>query len=350
MLQVLSDVSTRNMKGFHCKDQNSTNSADDLGKYDGHVAILVISIVFLILGVFGNIAVVVYNVCLNRDKTASSWFVTHLAVADLFVCITVYATKMVRFFIFRSQRMCPYKATKHLYRHINKTALYVSLFLSLAFLVAITIDRYLFIAKPLKYPLIVTKRRTFLVIRSIWVAALLQAPLVYFFISQLGQENRPWLYIIQAVLNAVYIVVIIILNYKIFKIVKEQRKRIELQPQPAQPEDSLEQQRQSDNNLLSKPYVTWLSHLAKELKDIKTFAMIVVVLTCCFLPYNVINIYRPFAGRSFRQSNKMLWYFVLQLVGMNSIANPFIYVLRHKNCRKAFRELFSSVWEQCFGK
>ena len=237
-----------------------------------------------------------------------------------------------------------------LYRHINKTASYVSLFLSLTFLVAITVDRYLFIAKPLKYPLMVTKRRTFLVIGSIWVAALLQTPLVYFFISKLGQENRPWLYIIQAVLNTVCIVVIIILNYKIFKIVKEQRKRIELQPQPAQAEDSMEQQRKLDNNVLRKPNVTWLSHLAKELKDIKTFAMIVVVLTCCFLPYNVINIYRSFASRSFRQANKILVNFILRLVGRNSIANPFIYAMRHKKYRKAFRERISSVWEQCFGK
>ena len=345
MLQVLSDVSTRNMKGFHCKDQNSTNSADDLGKYDGHVAILVISIVFLILGVFGNIAVVVYNVCLNRDKTASSWFVTYLAVADLFVCITVYTMKMVRFF---SQRMCPFKATKHLYRHIEKTALYVSLFLSLAFLVAITVDRYLFIAKPLKYPLIVTKRRTFLVIGSIWVAALLQAPLVYPFPSRklLTFES---LCIIQAILNSACIVVIVVLNYKIFKIVKEQRKMIELKPQPIQSEDSLEQQRKLENNVKSKPNTTWLTHLAKEFKVIKTFAIIVGVLTCCFLPYNVIYVFWSFAHCSFLRGKEVLeWARVL--VGINSITNPFIYAMRHTKYSKAFRELFSTFWEQCFGK
>ena len=104
----------RDMNRFHGKGQNSTNSPDDLGNYDGYVAMLVISIVFLLLGVFGNIAVVVYNVCLNRDKTSSSWLVTHFPVADLFVCFTVYTTKMVKFFIFRSQTI-PFKATKQLY-------------------------------------------------------------------------------------------------------------------------------------------------------------------------------------------------------------------------------------------
>ena len=314
---MLSDVSYSNMKGFHCKGQNSTNLADDFRKYDGHVTMLVISIVSLLLGIFGNIAVVVYNVCLNRDKTASSWFVTHLALADLSVCLTVYTTNMVWFFL------------RHVTaKRINSTAMYVSVFLSLTFLVAITIDRYLFIAKPLEYSLIVTKRRTTLVIRSVWVAALVQAPILYLFPSRklLTFES---LCIIQAILNSACIVVIVVLNYKIFKIVKEQRKMIELQPQPIQSEDSLEQQRKLENNVKSKPNTTWLTHLAKEFKVIKTFAIIVGVLTCCFLPYNVIYVSWSFARCSFPGGKKVLG-ITRHLVCINSIVNPFIYAMRHK--------------------
>ena len=233
---------------------------------------------------------------------------------------------------------------------INEAALYVSVFLSLTFLVAITIDRYFFIAKPLKYPLIVTKRRAFLVIKIIWVAALLPAPLAYLLMSEVADKTSiKFLYIIQAILSSVCIVVIIILNYKIFKVVKEQRKRLELQPQPVQSEDSLEQQRNLNINVQPKPKITWLSRLAKELKDIKTFAMIVVVLTCCFLPYNVINIYRSFAFCPFRRAKK-IWRVARHLVGINSITNSFIYAMRHKKYRKAFREWFSSVWKRLFGK
>ena len=55
------------------------------------------------------------------------------------------------------------------------------LFASVATLLAITVDRYLYIVKPLKYPLIVTKRRVFLAIAEIWMTAccLLIVSLIY---------------------------------------------------------------------------------------------------------------------------------------------------------------------------
>jgi hypothetical protein len=42
-------------------------------------------------------------------------------------------------------------------------------FASVATLLAIAVDRYLYIVKPLKYPLIVTKRRVCLAISVIWL-------------------------------------------------------------------------------------------------------------------------------------------------------------------------------------
>ena len=60
-------LTIRNMNGFDCKEQNSTNPTYDLGNNDGRVTMLVFSIISLLLGLFGNIAVVAYNICLNRD-------------------------------------------------------------------------------------------------------------------------------------------------------------------------------------------------------------------------------------------------------------------------------------------
>jgi hypothetical protein len=48
--------------------------------------------------VLGNIAVIIYNIFLNQEKSPSSRLVTHLALADLLVCLTVYPTKIVQFF------------------------------------------------------------------------------------------------------------------------------------------------------------------------------------------------------------------------------------------------------------
>jgi hypothetical protein len=81
-------------------------------------------------------------------------------------------------------------------------------FASVATLLAIAVDRYLYIVKPLKYPLIVTKRRVCLAISVIWLTTccLFIGLLIHF--------------------GYVSLTLILILNFRIFDVAKKQRKRI----------------------------------------------------------------------------------------------------------------------------
>jgi hypothetical protein len=93
--------------------------------------------------------------------------------------------------------------------------------------------------------------------------------------------------------------------------------------------------------------MTWLRHLAKEVKAMKTFAIIVGVLTCCFVPYIVLE---AVFGISNEHSCSLYtpYLIVLELFGINSIANAFIYALRHKKYARAYGKLFSSAWAWLF--
>ena len=153
-------------------------------------------------------------------------------------------------------------------------------------LLCITIDKYLYIAKPLKYPLIVRTRRTRILLSCIWLAA----------------------------------------------------SEFVLQPQQSE-------QVQSEQNM------TWLRHLAKELKAMKTFAIIVGVLTFCFVPYivtSMLHILDYCVSDYPAWFQKLGWTVISQLVGINSIANAFIYALRHKKYIRAYKKLFSSAWARLF--
>ena len=246
-------------------------------------------------------------------------------------------------------------------------------------LLSITIDKYLYIAKPLKYPLIVRTRRTRILLSCIWLAALVQFALICIYIDTKECEREKcyfpttgspttgspttgsttthlrtikqeceqeyereecvlplpvvWL---EVILELATICVMTILNYKMFKIVKDQRQRMasEFVLQPQQSE-----QIQSEQNM------TWLRHLATELKAMKTFAIIVGVLTFCFVPYIFMNVvwilgHDPFSDTTYPT--------LLHLVGINSIANAFIYALRHKKYTRAYTKLFSSAWARFF--
>jgi cation transport ATPase len=93
---------------------------------------------------------------------------------------------------------------------------------------------------------------------------------------------------------------------------------------------------------------TWLRNLAVELKAMKTFAIIVGVLTCTFLPYIVVNMVRVLAPISCPPY--IIRKIVYTLVGINSIVNPFIYALRHKKYIRAYRKVFSAAWARLFSQ
>ena len=293
---------------------------------------VVLAFFILFLGVLGNLAVIFYNIFLNHDKTLSSWLVTNLAFADLLVCLAIHLIIIIRFFFDSLSGIICCKT-------IHST-FYVSLFLSIMILLVITIDKYLYIARPLKYPMIVTKRRFYTLIGSIWLAALVQFPIVYKSIQNMNKNtgkrtpakcDYPEWVIFLLILQLIPIGVITILNYKMFKIVKEQRQRIALEVVLQQPH---EQSQQNE---------TWLNRLVIELKIVKTFAIVVGILMLCFVPHLIISVVVMFSNLDIGIPGTA-HLIGKQLVGINSIANALIYALRHKKYRKAYRQLFLSAW------
>jgi hypothetical protein len=164
--------------------------------------ILLPSIVFkfiaMIIGVLGNITVIIYTIFLSKEKTATSYLVGNLALADLLVCLTFYPIWIIEF----TQTILNIDSDQDLFCKLSRSTIWSLLFASMATLLAITVDRYLYIVKPLKYPLIVTKRRVFLAISGIWLTA--SACCLYVvnvsFRYQLGLRNfvslRTFIYII----------------------------------------------------------------------------------------------------------------------------------------------------------
>ena len=65
--------------------------------------ILLSSIVFkfiaLIIGVLGNITVIIYAIFVNKERTATSYLVGNLALADLLMCLTLYPIWIIEFIL-----------------------------------------------------------------------------------------------------------------------------------------------------------------------------------------------------------------------------------------------------------
>ena len=110
--------------------------------------VLLFSVVFkfiaMIIGVSGNITVTIYTIVLNKDKTVTSYLVGNLALADLLVCLTFYPIWIIEFI----QIMLNIDSDQDLFCKLSRSTIWSLLFASVATLLAITVDRYLYIVKP----------------------------------------------------------------------------------------------------------------------------------------------------------------------------------------------------------
>ena len=131
------------------------------------LASVVFKFIAMVIGVVGNVTVIIYTIFLNKKKTTSSYLVRNLALADLLVCWTFYPIWIIEFV----QILLNIDNDQDLFCKFSRATIWAFMFASTATLLAITVDRYLYIVKPLRYQLIVTHRRVLLAVAGFWTAA-----------------------------------------------------------------------------------------------------------------------------------------------------------------------------------
>ena len=304
--------------------------------------ILLSSIVFkliaLIIGVLGNITVIIYAIFVNKERTATSYLVGNLALADLLMCLTLYPMWIIEFIL----TILNIESDQDLFCKLSRPAIWSLLFSSVATLLAITVDRYLYIVKPLKYPLIVTKRRVFQAISGIWTTACWLFIVHHIHYKRFDFRLRSLCNIPDYVVHPMYIwfcyiplTLIFILNVRILIIARKHRKRILAETNVHYVNNSTEPLGNS---------TAGIRRFFRAIKSSKTFCIVVIVLTiCCFTPTVVGTILSN--GTVCNLSCQQIWYLVFQyeFYGINSIVNAFIYGMRHIKHRKAYVKILFKI-------
>ena len=298
--------------------------------------VLLCSVVFkfiaMIIGVLGNVIVIIHTIFSNKEKTATSYLVGNLALADLLMCLTFYPIWIIEFI----QTMLNIDSDQDLFCKFSRATVWAFVFASIATLLAITVDRYLYIVKPLRYPQIVTHRRVFLVVLGIWITACCIYIVWYIHVKIVAIDLRSVCHIPDTAKTIRYfteafgvyfpLILIIFLNFHLLSVARRQRKRIFPETTIASADNSTEESTNKINFRLG---------FFAALKSTKTFAIIVAVLTVCILiPTVVGRILTEFCTFPCRR----FWYVVFnfEFYGINSVVNAFIYGMRHVKYRKAY--------------
>ena len=297
--------------------------------------ILLFSVVFkfvaMVIGVLGNTTVIIYTTFWTKEKTTTSCLVRNLAVADLFVCLTFYPIWIVEFI----QTILDIDSDQDLFCKLSRSTMFAFLFASVNSLLAITVDRYFYIVKPLRYPLIVTHRRVFVAISAIWLTACFIFSINYSLITNFNIKHLCHLpygiyYSMDSITGYIPITLILILNVHLFLVAYKQRKRI------------LTCSGWYETEKLTTNRMNLVPRFLVGLKAAKTFSIIAAVLVLCILIPLVLSktICRLCSKSCSRDYHAVFHY---EFYGINSIANAFIYGMRHVKYRKAFKNIFLKI-------
>ena len=295
--------------------------------------VLVRSVVFkfiaMIIGVLGNVIVIIYTIFLNKENTATSYLVGNLAMADLLVCLTFYPIWIIEFI----QIILNIDNDQNLFCKFSRSTIWAFTFASIATLLAITVDRYLYIVKPVRYPQFVTyRRRVFLAFLGIWITAFCLFIVQYIYRKSHESEFRSFCqipdsigYFIEAFAGYLPLTLIFFLNFHISSVARKQRKRIMNETTIVSVNNSTEE---------SANRMSFVLGFFVALKAAKTF--------CVLIPTVVGQILYIFCTIPCAQ----IWYviFYYELYGINSVVNAFIYGIQHVKYRKAYLHILFKLF------
>ena len=291
-------------------------------KYLSSTASIVLSVWFSLSGlaaVTGN-AVVLWLFYKNGSlRTISNRFLASLSFADGLVGLAIDPFWIVtRFWIQPSVYSNLFRMTLVLWAHTTAATTLNSC--------CVSIDRFIAIRFPLRYRNILSKRRCFVVIISVWfISVSLPFPLLFF---RPGEDR---ILLVTAMVCTAFVFPLIVISFCymfIYKLARKQYRRV------------LEAEGPPDSGVKVRTMQNY--------KAIKTVGFVLGAYTITWIPSVVLllfNFYIKVNRCKNREIKFLVWPWVEAIAFTSSAINPLIYYFRNSELRRAFRRTFH--WLPC---
>ena len=275
---------------------------------------------FLVLGACLSLVTVVGNglvVCLimtrNRLHNATNWIVLSLAVADFFLGAGYLPAAILL------------SNDWFLVKHSVLSFLSAVSALNLSLL---TVDRYVFITRPLRYSTLVTTKRAVLLIVAVWLASFVPHLLLYFSrSSDPASSLRRFEYFDIIVYEISPMLALPVLAGRIFVIVRRQERRMRIQ------------MRQVRFNRQAEPGSEMSSH-NRRTSTMKFICGAVAVFGFCYLCETILTVYPLIGGLGPANAKIITYLHVLTLLYIvNSAINPVVYALFKSDIKRSLRRM-----------
>ncbi|XP_015420588.1 PREDICTED: histamine H2 receptor isoform X1 [Myotis davidii] len=309
-------------------EANDTAASSCLDSAAFKVTVSVALTVLILVTIAGNV-VVCLAVGLSRQlRSLTNCFIVSLAITDLLLGLLVMPFSA---FYQLSCRWSFGKVFCNIYTSLDVmlcTASILNLFM-------ISLDRYCAVTDPLRYPVLITPVRVGVSLVLIWAVSITLS----FLSIHLGWNSRDETSAVNHTIqpckvqvNLVYglvdglvtfyvpLLVMCITYFRIFKIAREQAKRIH-------------------------HVGSWKAATVREHKATVTLATVMGAFIVCWFPYFTVFVYRGLRGDD--AVNKTFEAVVLWLGYANSALNPILYAALNRDFRTAYQQLLRCRYASC---
>ena len=255
-----------------------------------------------VLGTFGNSLVLLSIIKFDNLRAIPDLFIFSLCLSDLLVAAIYQPWKAYRFAHWQET------SANAEFMTISSFLGHVSLIASITNMFGVTVERLISIRFPLKYDLLVTKRRAIVTVICVWIFSI-----SYGAIWSRGLVQRQYL--------AIYFILVLAGTVSIYFYIFLVAKRLE---------DSVTQA-QAESTDVQRP------NIRRERKAAKTIAIILGVAVICWLPLLIVP--SVLANHIDRASFLKVFFPLHVLSVCNSSINPYIYCVRSRRYSVAFVKL-----------
>uniref|UniRef100_A0A3B5MNK7 Alpha-1A adrenergic receptor n=1 Tax=Xiphophorus couchianus TaxID=32473 RepID=A0A3B5MNK7_9TELE len=312
------------------------------------VALGMILGVFILFGVVGNILVILSVVCHRHLRTVTHYFIVNLAVADLLLSSTVLPFSAVFEILDRwvfGRAFCNVWAAVDV---LCCTA-------SIMSLCVISVDRYIGVSYPLRYPSIMTKRRALLAVMLLWVLSIIISIGPLFGWKEPEPEDESICkiteepgYAIFSAVGSFYLplTIILVMYCRVYVVAhrESQGLREGHKTEKSDSEQVILRIHRGNTTALEEESLRSRTHFAlrllkfsREKKAAKTLGIVVGCFVLCWLPFflvlpigSIFPAYRP---------SDTVFKITFWLGYFNSCINPIIYPCSNQEFKKAFQSL-----------
>ncbi|MBN3288411.1 ADA1A protein, partial [Polyodon spathula] len=311
---------------------------------------------FILFAVIGNILVIFSVVCHRHLRIVTNYFIINLAVADLLLSTTVLPFSA-------TLEVLGYWVFGRVFCNIWAAVDVLCCTASILSLCVISVDRYIGVSYPLRYPTMMTKKRGLVTLAAVWVLAMVISigPLLGWKEPDPKDDNvckiteEPG-YAIFSALGSFYapLVVILVMYFRVYLAARRETKSLysgikrerlssteeeltlRIHRKLSTGESALSTHVQPPKSKSLRSTFSFRIHkFSKEKKAAKTLGIVVGVFTLCWLPFFVVL---PL-GSFFPQYKppEDLFKVIFWLGYFNSCINPIIYPCFSQEFKRAFK-------------